>query len=863
MGSALVAGQIPPPPPGFQVVGGSTSAPAPARSARQQRRTPQQIRFPNDRDALIRTVIGEAGSESADGQNAVASVVLNRSRTRNLTPSQVVLERNQFEPWGNPETTQRLLAIQPNDPRYIQASSAVERALAGNDPTQGASHFYSPTAQAAMGRRPPSWDDGSGVDLGRHRFFRIEGQDSAPAQTAQRTSMVAPAPPPGFQIVGDAPEAYQASGNVFGLAEVAKKPWLGRQPVDFIQPEAQTIGADGVPEVNVNVGIDELPNGGARIPEMLADGSFAIYELSPEEFNTYRDQNGIAREKRAERLERQQSPEYRSDYAESKARIENVNPLALNLLQGGILGGADELLAMADSGQATGDAVRDRFAQLANKDPVGTFGAQLAGGFLTPGLKGSGEFISAGKGADRIARGSLVGAGYGVASGALNGEGNLAERLPDATMGGLTGFGGGAVGQGVTDRLFRGATNPSTGSAARRLSRQGVDLTPGQMLSEVPVVGSSAKYAEDIIGGFNPMMGGVRRSQNEQVIRAAGNEALSSLANSGPSVVLPKAARTGYQVSQQVQRALGSAYDDAIDRIDSLGGAIADQGFGQEISDMVTRAGSVLDDSSLGRLDRILESGVTNRFGPNGELSGQAFKDIEQSLRIARDKLDPPRGGNASLEATETAEFVDEAREAVRNLIARQYPDEAQRIRDINLGYANYKRIERAVSGSAQMAREGTPTPGELTQTVGQMSSNGQIANQTGLLQGLASDARTVLPASIGDTGSGQRAVIGGALGVAGTTGVAAISPPLAAAIAAGAVVYSKPGIAALNALYRATDLQTASPILGELSRIAQRNPALLPYYEAAAQHVQRLGNTDTQATQPAPQSAPVPTLVR
>ena len=187
------------------------------------------------------------------------------------------------------------------------------------------------------------------------------------------------------------------------------------------------------------------------------------------------------------------------------------------------------------------------------------------------------------------------------------------------------------------------------------------------------------------------------------------------------------------------------------------------------------------------------------------------------------------------------------------------FPEEAEAIRGLNLGWAVNSRIRRAVSGSAGFGRDGTPTPGELSQTVRQLSSEEQIAQDRGLLQGLAQDARTVLPATVGDTGSGQRAVIGGAIGALGTGAVATVNPALAGMIATGAVVYSRPGISALNALYRATDSRAASEIVRQLADQARRNPSLIPYHEAAVQHVLGLSRTDTPAVQPAPIQQPTP----
>ena len=123
--------------------------PAAPRQAPRRQAMPQ-IRFADDRDAMIRTVIGEADNQPDEGQTAVAAVINNRARQRGLPASQVVLEWNQFEPWGTAASASSLMAIQPNDPRYIRASAAVDQALAGADPTGGADHFYAPRAQAAL-----------------------------------------------------------------------------------------------------------------------------------------------------------------------------------------------------------------------------------------------------------------------------------------------------------------------------------------------------------------------------------------------------------------------------------------------------------------------------------------------------------------------------------------------------------------------------------------------------------------------------------------------------------------------------------------------------------------------------------------
>jgi hypothetical protein len=81
------------------------------------------------------------------------------------------LSPGQFEPWSS--KADELMGYTPNSAQYKKAASIVDGIISGQiqDPTGGATKFYSPTAQAAVGRAPPAWDDGTGKDIGKHRFF--------------------------------------------------------------------------------------------------------------------------------------------------------------------------------------------------------------------------------------------------------------------------------------------------------------------------------------------------------------------------------------------------------------------------------------------------------------------------------------------------------------------------------------------------------------------------------------------------------------------------------------------------------------------------------------------------------------------
>jgi len=126
---------------------------------------------PNDIDAMVRTVYGEAARESPEGQRAVAEVIRNRALQGDMTPTDVVLAKGQFEPWMT--RSRELQGLDPNSPQYKAILENIQPTIEGRVPdvTDQADHFYAPRAQAALGRPAPRWDEGDGVDVGNHRFF--------------------------------------------------------------------------------------------------------------------------------------------------------------------------------------------------------------------------------------------------------------------------------------------------------------------------------------------------------------------------------------------------------------------------------------------------------------------------------------------------------------------------------------------------------------------------------------------------------------------------------------------------------------------------------------------------------------------
>lgn len=203
-----------------------------------------------NRDAMIRTVYGEAGNEPTIGQQAVASVIRNRAVDGGYggdTPLAVVRAPNQFEPWNSGPARDRMMALSPDDPKYDAISKVVDAAYgaggrAPDDPTEGKTMFFSPGAQAALGRAPPSWAKGEGQAIGGHTFF----DDTDGSAPAARGVQVAPADPAEIPAAAQATQGFVIPGQ--GPAAVSPA----------VQTVAQAMPAAAVPATAAPRGVDAI-----------------------------------------------------------------------------------------------------------------------------------------------------------------------------------------------------------------------------------------------------------------------------------------------------------------------------------------------------------------------------------------------------------------------------------------------------------------------------------------------------------------------------------------------------------------------------------------------------------------------------
>jgi hypothetical protein len=132
---------------------------------------------PQQRDLIIRTIAAESSGKTPEEGQGIAHVIMNRimSGRYGRTPERVLFAPKQFEPWADPRGSNYPMRHKPGTTRYEKAQDALEAAMGGDDITGGATLFWGPKSQAALGRPAPKWGRTGGLDIGETRFHRDDG----------------------------------------------------------------------------------------------------------------------------------------------------------------------------------------------------------------------------------------------------------------------------------------------------------------------------------------------------------------------------------------------------------------------------------------------------------------------------------------------------------------------------------------------------------------------------------------------------------------------------------------------------------------------------------------------------------------
>lgn len=331
------------------------------------------------------------------------------------------------------------------------------------------------------------------------------------------------------------------------------------------------------------------------------------------------------------------------------------------------------------------------------------------------------------------------------------------------------------------------AIRPTLGAEQKLLQNMGVRLTSGQRS------GGLVKSLEDkatsipIVG--DAIVGAQKRSIKDFNV-GVGNEVLSSIGKA-----LPKKTAPGRQMVSQVYEKIDKSYDDVLNKMTG----VYDNDFVNDWQTAVSRA-SLLPESKAEQVSNILND-VLKKRAPNGVVDGRDNKEIMRRLT----KYASTYGKSLDPDQQLMGEIFADVKNAYSSMLERNNtPELAKKLKDTDLAFAKYVRLEKA-SGSTGNDL-GVFTPAQLQDAV-KMSDNsvrrGAFARGDSLLQDISDAGKSVLPNKYPDSGTAGRTLMAlGTLGAGAGTAIAAPwAIPLLGAGALAAGAYTRPGQAALRSM--------------------------------------------------------------
>lgn len=398
-----------------------------------------------------------------------------------------------------------------------------------------------------------------------------------------------------------------------------------------------------------------------------------------------------------------------------------------------------------------------------------------------------------------------------VITGAVAGAAQPSEELPGAGYWGekAAQAGAGAAGVAAARGLARVISpNASVDPQLQLLRREGVTPTVGQILGGIPNRIEQASTSIPIVGST---VAAARQRAAFDFNRAIGNRALGPI-----GAELPGDVPVGHEMVDYVGRTLNDAYAALLP---NLRGAM-DAQLTSQIGTVRQMAQS-LPDSQMHQLNRIIRQEIEDRFTGGGLASGETIKNIESKLGgLARGYMRDTNYDNRQMGAA-----LRELQANLREMIARQNPDAAPALQNINRGWAELVRLEDAAARAG--AREGVFTPGQYLAAVRHTDPTmrkRQFSRGQALGQDIGTAAQMKLGNTLPNSGTTDRAWLAGLLGF----GAAGALSPRAAAAGLGTIIpYTTAGQTALD-LMLAGRPAAARPVAGALRRAA-------PYFAAPA----------------------------
>jgi len=412
----------------------------------------------------------------------------------------------------------------------------------------------------------------------------------------------------------------------------------------------------------------------------------------------------------------------------STRRPTSRSDLLAGLSQGATLGFADEIFGRLESlgGRTSAeDATARRRADVADaraNSPLTTFGAEAIGSALP---LAAAALASRGAAApavlqNALGRAAAIGALEGGIAGFGAGEGDAAQRLPSAALGGAVGGIAGGAG---------GVLAPKISEAGQRLMDAGMRMTPEMLgqpaqrtlnaLQKIPSPFQARR--DETLDAFNVVVG-------NEILKPIGKE------------IKDKAGREAYEA---ISKEISASYDDLLD-------PVTDINLGT-YSAALTRANKAIGlprgevsgvRKELAELDKLLSG---------GRLTGKGFKEADSELRSMIENF-RAQATNANLASEKNqgrriANILEAVREDMFERAAKSVGgDFGERLRKTDFAYKLLQTLRKTVERAPGQGERFTPA--QLLAGIKAVNrQTDQFAKGTAPLQSLAEDAQNVLGA--------------------------------------------------------------------------------------------------------------------
>ena len=414
-------------------------------------------------------------------------------------------------------------------------------------------------------------------------------------------------------------------------------------------------------------------------------------------------------------------------------------------------------LSPMQTGRAIKEAVVDRYGSMEAlkntlaTDPVGVFGDI------------STVFTGGGMGAVKVA--STMSKAGKIAD-ALRKTGEVATKVGDYTN----------PLSAVTKPIAK-VLNPSVDKNIQKLLDEGITPTTGQMLGKGASRFEEALTSVPIAGDF---IKDAKLRAVDALNMAAINRSLKPIGTKLPKDVI------GRDAIQFASDALGNAYNNLLPKIKIKSDSVFNTNI-KNLKDMVNSG--AINQSSKDYFNNIINNQLLGKLRGRKSMDGETLKGINSDLNKKIADLSASTLNDERVIAGALRELQDN----IRKLAVRSNPNYANQLKQIDTGYANFKRVENA---SAKLgAEEGVFSPAQLQNAVRSLDKSkdkSKFAKGDALMQDLSESAKEVLGNKVPDSGTPYRSLT--ALLAGGGAAALYGHPLVAASLLASPIVYSKTG---------------------------------------------------------------------